>query len=343
MSWLKRNLFLVVGGVVALALLGGAGYFLWSEKTQADSVTGELQALIDDLTRLTSRDPFPNDANIEAVKVDQKRLATLLEDIRRHFVPTSAYTNIDSETFKGLLENTIAELEKSAERAGVKLPEKYDFTFKPERTTTVFDAPDLLPLASELADIRAICDVLFRARVHLLSGIRRVPVGKLDQGAADFLTVVKARTNGVVNAVIRPYEFTFQGFSGELANVLDGFGRSPYCLIVKNVNVEPVSASTTTEGGETSTPGAYLQSSAGAGVPTAPLSAAERFARRYGRSAMGPGSRYPGFRGPAATAPVTPAPVAVAPVRRGPETVLDEKPLKITMLIESVRMPLGTR
>jgi hypothetical protein len=346
MTWLKRNLFLVMGGVLAIALLGGAGFFLWSQKQQADGVTGELEGLITDLQTLTGRDPFPNSGNIDLTKVEQKRLADLLEDCRRYFVPASTYTNIDSATFKEVLENTIAELEKGAQRSGVSLPEKFSFTFKPQRDTTVFTSTDLLPLTGELADIRAICEVLYQARVHSLSGIRRVPVGKSDQGSTEFLTSLKATTNAVVGAGVTPYEFAFQGFSGELANVLEGFSRSPHCLIVKNVNVEVASASAASAEGEGAS-AAYQATGATAPVPAA-LSNAEQMRRRYGlRGPMGgpggpggPGSRNPYGR---ATGPTPAVPYATAtpaaPVRRGPETVLDEKPLKITMLIDSVRIP----
>ena len=96
MTWLKRNLFLVIGGAIVIVLLGGAGYFLWSQKLQADGVTGELAGLITELQTLTGRDPFPSPENIEATKVEQKRVTDLLDDSRRHFVPTSTHTNMDN-------------------------------------------------------------------------------------------------------------------------------------------------------------------------------------------------------------------------------------------------------
>ena len=344
MTWLKRNLFLVIGGAIVIVLLGGAGYFLWSQKLQADGVTGELAGLITELQTLTGRDPFPSPENIEATKVEQKRVTDLLDDSRRHFVPTSTHTNMDSATFKDLLENTIAELEKEAQRSGVSLPEKYDFTFKQQRGKLDFTAADLLPLAAELADIRAICEVLYRARVHSLSGVRRVPVSQSDQGSTEFLTNLKASTNAVTRAAVRPYEFTFQGFTGELAGVLDGFCRSPHCLIVKNVNVEVASSSTASAEGE-ATP---IYSAPGVPAPEPVLTPEQQMRRRYGLrgptggSGGGAGSRY-GLRGAATPAPPVAAATWATPVRRGPETVLDEKPLKITMVIESVRLPPSAR
>ena len=344
MSWLKKNLLLVALLLIVVALLGGAGFFLWSQKEKADGITVELDGLIADLQTLTGRDPFPNTDNIEATKTEQQRLADFLEDCRKYFVPTSTQTNIDSAAFKEVLENTIAELEKDAEQSGVRLPDKFNFTFRAQRGTTVFATPELLPLTCQLADIKAICKVLFDARVHSLTGIRRVPVSTNDQGMTEFLTNFKVTTNSVTSARLATYEFSFQGFSGELANVLDGFIRSPHCLIVKNVNVEVASASaaTTDEQGYPGLP----QNPAAFAPPTPTMTPAERMRQRYGlRTPMGPGGgrRNPyGPPGVAAPPPVTYAPRAVA-APRGPETVLDEKPLKITLLVESVRLPLGAR
>jgi hypothetical protein len=342
MSWLKRNLVLVVGGLIVLALLGGAGSFLWSQKQRADGVTVDLDGLITDLQTLTGRDPFPNADNIDATKVEQKRVADLLADCRRYFVPTSTHTNIDSATFKDVLETSIAEMEKDARQSGVGLPDKFHFTFRAQRGTTVFAAAELLPLTSQLADIKAICDVLFKARVHSIAGIRRVPVSTNDQGSTEFLTQFKVTTNTVTSAQVAPYEFTFQGFSGELASVLEGFTRSPHCLIVKNVNVEVATASTGSAEGEMPAP-VYVPGVAAA-EPT-PQSAASRMASRYGlRTPMtGGGFRSPYGRGPGIpppAAPVAPTPVAAPAAPRGPETVLDEKALKITILVDSVRLPL---
>src|SRR5439155_368936 len=88
-------------------------------------------------------------------------------------------------------------------------------------------------------EIKAICDVLFDARVQMLVGLRRTPVAKEDEEATDYLFGRKPATNAVTGAVAVPYEISFQGFSGELAAVLEGFYRSSNCFVVKN-NYEKV-------------------------------------------------------------------------------------------------------
>ena len=337
MSWLKRNLFLVIGGVVALALLGVAGFYLHTQKGQADGVTGELNAQINELQRLQRRDPFPNADNIEAVKREQKRVGELLGEFRKFFVSTAYYTNMDSGTFQEMLEHMVRELRRNSEAAGVKLPGKnYSATFTAQRGTLVFTQSDLVPLAHQVADIGAITDLLFKARVHALLSLRRVPVSRSDQGATEFLTGRKAVTNAAVGAVITPYEVTFQGFSSELAAVLQGFYRSPHCFIVKNINAERVGAAPVADGDSDATSRYQPVGPAapGAPPPTSATSAADLMRRRYGIA--GPGRGVPST--PTAPTPTYSPASPTAPVKRGPETVLDEKPLRFTLLLESVKL-----
>jgi hypothetical protein len=344
MNWIKRNLSLVIGGVVALGLLGFAIFFLLSRKQAVDEVTGELNSRTEEWKQLVARDPYPNQENIDKAKGEQKKLTAFLNQAQKYFVPVASFsTNLDGATFKNLLETTIAELVRDAEKSGVSLPSsnRYDFTFKPQRSSLDFAQPTLVPLAMQVSEIKAICDVLFDARVHTLVGLRRAPVAKEDEGAggsADYLGGRKVATNAVTGAVLAPYEIVFYGFSTELGAVLEGFYRSPNCFIVKNIDVQTNVVSYAAE----YVPTPYMPYFTPVpGVPTRTLSPAEEMQRRYG-------TRY---NRSMPLAPVAPPPTfaaPAAPVRKGPETVLDERPLKITLFVEAVRLlerskPMGAR
>jgi hypothetical protein len=349
MNWVKRNLFLVVGGVAALALLGFAIFFLLTRKQAVDEVTAELTSRTEEWKQLVGRDPYPNQENIERAKVEQKKLAEFLDQTRKYFAPVATFpTNLDGATFKNLLETTIAELVRDAEKSGVSLPSsnRFDFTFKPQRSSLDFAPTTLVPLAMQVSEIKSICDVLFDARVHSLVGLRRAPVAKEDEGSTgsgDYLGGRKLATNAVTGAVLAPYEIVFHGFSTELAAVLEGFYRSPNCFIVKNVDVQTNVVFASSEYVMPSFMPSYYAPPPG-GVPPPGLSPSEMMRQRYGV-----GGRYGRPPSMPAPAPVTPAVVTpTAPVRKGPETVLDERPLKITMYIEAVRLlerakPKGAR
>lgn len=334
MNWIKKNLFLVIGGLVALALLGVAGWFWYTRKAAVDLVTAELNEQTADFQRLMTRDPHPNQDNIEAARKEQERLTAFLGHARQYFMPVVTFTNLDKETFKGLLETTIFELVRDAEKAGVSLPGKYDFTFKTQRGSVVFAPETLVPLATQVAEIKALCDVLFRARVHSLVSLRRIPVAKEDEGSIDFLNGRKPVTNTVTGAVTTPYEVVFQGFSAELAGVLEGFYRATNCFIVKNIDVQ---TNVTVSAAEPLVPTYQPLYTAPTATPTPQLSYDAMMRQRYG---IGPGNPYRNLQ-PGGGPSLAPAPAPVAPItpsRRGPETVLDEKPLKFTMYLESVRL-----
>ena len=339
MNWVKRNLFLVGGGVVALGLLGFAIFFLLTRKQAVDEVTADLNTRTEEWKQLVARDPYPNQENIERAKGEQKKLAEFLDQTRRFFEPVANYpTNLDGAAFKNLLETTIAELVHDAEKSGVSLPSsnRYDFTFKPQRSSLDFAQASLVPLAMQVSEIKSICDVLFDARVHTLVGLRRAPVAKEDEGSSatssDYLSGRKPATNAVTGAVLAPYELVFHGFSTELAAVLEGFYRSPNCFIVKNIDVQPNVVSASADYTVPSYMPPYSFPTPGSVTPPG-LSPMEQMRLRYGgRYGRGPSMSAP----PPVQAPtlVTPA----APVRKGPETVLDERPLKITMYVEAVRL-----
>jgi hypothetical protein len=354
MNWLKRNLFLVLGGVVALVFLGLAGFYLYQQKQKESQVTAALEGQITEWKRLTNRKPSANEENIEAAKKEQSRLKDLVRANREYAVPTSTFTNMDSATFKTLLETTIFDLEQLASRRGVTLPRQYHFTAQRLRQSVVFQEAELVPLAHQITEIRALCEILFEARVHALLRIRRVPVSKQDTGATEFLTGTKIVTNAVTGAVITPYEVTFQGFSPELSAVLTGLQQSRHLFMVRMLDVEHASDSVSELTTQMPYPGPGVPGVMPAPSPTTPQSGADLMRQRYGVGPGGPGGargggasrefmqRYgggPGARPPGMTpgAPATYAPATQT--RRGPETVLEEKQLKVTLTVEAVRLP----
>ena len=359
MSWLKRNLVLAGGILAAVVLLGAAGYFLYRQYSRNSDVTAELTTQADAFRRLNTQDPSVTEENVTAARQEQTRMLSALGEARKFFAPLSTQTNIDTATFKGQLATTVFELEQMARKQGVKIPAPsvtggpYAFTFGSQYSATAIDAKELVPLSYQLLEIRAMVSAVFEARVHSLVSLRRPPVSKKEQGP-ELLTFRKSYTNQVAGAAVTPYEITFYGFSSELGAVIDGLLRSPCCFVVKNVNVEraPSSDLTTpdsTEPGQRPTP--YYAPRAGGVPPGGGQSTADRLRSRYGltgRGERGPGAgmsdamrrRYglgpAGGVTPGAPAESTYQTPGVS-TRRGPETMLNEQLLRITMLVDSIR------
>ena len=57
MLWIKRNLFLAVGGLVALLLLGGGVFYFLSAEQRKKSIMEEFEANKAELGRLQGQKP----------------------------------------------------------------------------------------------------------------------------------------------------------------------------------------------------------------------------------------------------------------------------------------------
>src|SRR5688500_20025902 len=120
MVWVKRNLGLVIGGVVALALLVVAGIYLWNQRAQDQEVTASLDTATARYQELLSRPVHPGDDrgrvnNIELAKEEVQRLNALLDEVRSKFGGGEVPTNISNREFRALLDNTINDLQTKAE------------------------------------------------------------------------------------------------------------------------------------------------------------------------------------------------------------------------------------
>jgi hypothetical protein len=330
MPWLKRNLLLAVGGVLGAGLLGFAGYFLYARIRLEQQVTEKLQTQTRELEDLTKQKPHPGNEKVNNIKLaeDQEReLQRFLAEARQTFVLPDYPKGLDSGQFKLLLDNTVDELQRAAARAKVKIPPQYAFTFAAEKPLMAFEPETIEPLARMLTDIRAICHVIFDAKVLALDGIRRAPVATLDTpgtsgGPAEFWNR-KPATNDL--AITVPYELTFHAFTPELAAVLEGLYKCPQCFLVKNVVVDTAPSSLLEKQPEEPEMPMLPMTRAGGSMDFYRM----LMLMRYGRGRYMP--QMPPVERPAAPPP-GPGPGG------GVRTVLDEKPFRVIMWVDVVRL-----
>lgn len=408
MDWVKRNLYFVVGSAVVLLLLGLAGFYLYRGWSANHQIAEKLSGQYAELKRLYNLDPNPGSDkinNIKAAREQQEELRQFLQQTRTHFAPVPSLpaphgTNrVTSEEFTSALRRTVDQLQRDATNASVALPPQYNFSFEAQKGLMTFSPGSLDLLAVQLGEVKAICQILFAAKVNALDNIRRERVSPDDQRGppSDYL-VQKSATNSL--AIMTPYEITFRCFSGELGAVLDQLHASPYCLLAKTLDVGPASALAMEDPnapyyGVPGAPGALPGYPPPAEIPPAgfaerygaesmyaprpvtptpamPLprypvggSAAEApgagFAQRYpgaGVESMGAGpvpggipyrplgSTQPGAPGvpgmpayaPPPVMPATPGLMPGATPRGGMQAVLNEKLLRVTLLIHVVKL-----
>lgn len=337
MAWIKRNVILIVGAICSLGLLGFAGFFLYTKYEANRAITDELNGNITNLKSLANRDPHPGTAevdNISFAKAEAVKLKEFLGEVKQFF-PEQITVPFDSRGFRAMLDTTISGLQKGAEGSGVKLPDDYWFTFAAQKSAVQFDTNKLSTLATQLIEVNELCKVLYDAKVVALDSVRRAPIADEDKDWQDFLSEQKGTTNEF--AVLMPYEVTFRGFSPEISRVLEGLIRSKgACFVVKNVGINRADAAPVQP-----MFGMPMMGGRGEGGESNPYS-------RYGGLMQGDASRYGGGGGRGMTpdmasryglGPSQPNRTAQQPNIRG--SILDEKLLKVTLTLESVRLLKG--
>ena len=322
MQWIKKNLVFVIGGVVALALLVLAIFYVLQSMSSSAEVQEEINGQVAELTRLHEKEPFPSDENIAAAKQEQVHVKELLTEVKGYFVPIAPFPATDNHGFQELLGTTILDLQKQAASIGVSNPPQYAFTFSGQRNALQLSPSSIQPWLIQLAEIQAMTRILYHAKINELYSIRRVPVTDDDRRQAntvDYLPTAIVLTNQT--AVFTPYELSFRGFSTEIASVLNDFLQSSNCFLVKSISIEPAP---------------FV-------APVAPVPGVQPAARYAPPAGLAPSEdRYGiGTKGGSLPAPApAPAPTRQARPAAGPSsiTVLSERPLRVTMLVETVRL-----
>jgi hypothetical protein len=337
MSWVKRNLYFLIGTVLAVALLGLAGWYFYSKWQLNNVILDKLNADYAELARLNGQKPHPgsgNVNNIETAKEQQKQLRAFVQRTRTYFQSIPRIPDLPhpvAHDFSSALSRTIDQMRHDATNASVNLTGDYNFSFEAQKGKLSFPAGSLEPLSVQLGEVKVICDVLFHAKVNSLDSLRRERVSPDDAAGnqTDYL-VIKSVTNEM--GVLTPYEITFRSFTPELALVLAGFASSPFGLVVKTINVEPGPAAPPTPETPATPQPVYIQPTP-VFQPT-PRSEEMKFRQRYGLGPSGappppPPPQYVPAPVPAGGAPATP---------RGLPTVLDERQLKITIMLNVVKL-----
>jgi hypothetical protein len=318
MGWIKRNLFFVIGGIIALGLLGATVFYVCQGLSDNSAATAKLGEIYDDLKNLAQQKPVPSDENAQTAREQAAQVRAWVKSVGGYFrpIPSIPAGVVTGEAFAGELHRTIDQLQREAEDAGVALPPQYDFSFAAQRPLVKFAPGSLDPLAAQLGEVKTIAEIIFSARVNNLDGIQRTRVSDDDTGglAADYIDDISV-TNSM--AVITPYVITFRSFTPELARVLAAFATATNAFVVTAVNVVPAGSAATTPdmaNGASPPPGMPPMQGMDPGLPN-------RFAGRF------PGG-YPGGR----------PPMEEMGGKGGLQTVLKEQLLRITLEVKLVKL-----
>jgi len=259
MGWIKRNLYFSILGVIALALLGWAIYYNFTNWRDDNDAFSQVKDAYQHLQNDYNETPTPCDTNIDTAKLQVQQLQDWIGQARAHFtaippIPNPPNGVVTTEGFAGSLRKTIRDMQLAATNANVDLPEDYSFSFAAERNLVTFSPGSLNPLAEHLGEVKAICDVMFDAKVNGIDSIQREVVSDNDSAGpqSDYLV---QKTKTVDLATITSYAITFRCFSRDLGNVLSKLASSNHGFMVTGINVMPAEGMQPGVNGEGPPPG----------------------------------------------------------------------------------------
>jgi len=98
MSWVKRNLYFLIGSTVALVLLGLAGYYFYSNLTLNNDNLDKLNAAYGELDKLAKAEPNPGNKEIDNIQIARQQEAQIRDILQReqaYFLPIPPIPNPD--------------------------------------------------------------------------------------------------------------------------------------------------------------------------------------------------------------------------------------------------------
>jgi hypothetical protein len=320
MAWVKRNLVFVIIVAIGLIATGYCGYLLHIALDANVDASAKFTDAQGQLKTEQDSKPPATPENIAAAKADQERVRTFLADFRKAFSPFPTAPTVDDKRFVEHLQITLRQFAAEVTNAGVQLQGEYYYSFSQQRTKMTF-SPECIPVwMQEIEQIKVILRILCDCKINYLESIQRVPACMDDNDGND---VIQASPGSNTWGVVMPYRIAFRSFSTELASVLASFADSTNCFIVKYVNVQQ---------SKTALP--LITEAAPTQAPVQRYMQREDY-NRYGTDGE-EGGRFNRRRG---SMPQTQQQIVVAPTGPPPpETILQELPLYVTLVVDAVNL-----
>src|SRR5215469_112582 len=211
MSWAKRNLYFLISCIVAVVLLGAAGWYCYSEWQGNDQSWEALNQAYTQWKQLVDKPITANEENIHTARDQVKQIQALNGSLRQYLSPIAPIPNtgkLDDRALAPAIRDTIRQLRVNA-GANITLPPDYALSFSAQRDKTAYVPQSWGQLAQQLGEVKAICDILFSNRISSLDSIQRERTADDATATAqqpDYVDFVSV-TNG--NTVMTPYQVAF--------------------------------------------------------------------------------------------------------------------------------------
>ena len=175
MAFIKKNLWLVIGGAVGLVLLLVACVYLFLHIRQYRADTTGVDSEQTRLMQLENRKPGPTDDNVRMVSSNllvyesfQQKIMTAL---RQGQAEARKMQPVD---FNSFLKSMVDEMNELAKKQGMTVPAKFDYGFKTYYSEGHLPTVDDVPrLTVQVQLVRALMEVLRIAKVSEVNAIKR--------------------------------------------------------------------------------------------------------------------------------------------------------------------------
>ena len=261
MSWVKRNLYFVISCVIAVVLLGAAGWYCYTQWQGDNQAWDQISQAFDQLKQFAQKPITPDAQNIETARVQTVEIRDLDGKLRKFVTPIAPIpetTNVDDRALTFAMRQSVADLRSTAVKFNVALDQPdFAFSFTAQLPKAVYVASSRDQLARQLGEVTAICDLLFSNRINSLVAIQRERTADDTGGTApDYVDSISVTNNGTI---ITPYSITFRAFDEQLGRLIASFANEPHGMLVRSMEIEPAdmaAAMETPQPPPTVTPGA---------------------------------------------------------------------------------------
>ncbi|MBI5394005.1 MAG: hypothetical protein HZA91_01775 [Verrucomicrobia bacterium] len=290
LDWARKNIGLVIGGVISLGVIGWIGWRAWDAFSRQQTATEDLQQALSKLERLHKRKPYPHPANMVVLSNNFERLSGTGElrgtdDWLETLVARSPALADLMDKVQGSGFNTVLVQRKNtllakAKDNAVTLPENFGFGFG--RYVTLGVAPTnnldgIRLLLTQWSAVETISQVLFSNRVERIEAIRRAtfdisrdpgaPPGS-GQGSEESVIAPIRDVPGEVLRVL-PFEMDFVCDNDSLRGVLGGLTAAAPFLVVRSIEVSNDQSARMLQGGRPEELGRVLSAAAAAAAAAA--------------------------------------------------------------------------
>jgi hypothetical protein len=176
MNWFRENKFLGTFLVVLGVCLLGAGWFLFSAKSDFDDAATRFSNTAMELNRLERLAPYPNEENLRKMKAHAEdyssALAKLKEELKMRVVPAAP---LAPNEFQSRLRVALNGVIDKARANKVKVPDKFYLGFDEYVSGLPIEAA-APALGQELVEIEWLVNSLLDAHVDAITAFRRAPL-----------------------------------------------------------------------------------------------------------------------------------------------------------------------